>query len=197
MRLPRRPASACAFWRYDRMMSHTLGAIIAGGKSTRFGSDKAMADVGGRPMLEVVVQALDAQVDSLVICGRDWPSATCLEDAPAANLGPLGGLNAALRFAADEGFERVLSMPVDVLPLPLDLVASLANGAPAVLREQHLIGLWPVKLVDALGAYLADGGRRVSDWIMRAGAVQVELELALHNFNYRDDLDAFLQQRKY
>ena len=37
-----------------------LGAIIAGGRSTRFDSDKALAMIGGDP-----------QVDRLVMCGRE------------------------------------------------------------------------------------------------------------------------------
>ncbi|MFM2236672.1 MAG: MobA-like transferase domain, partial [Pseudomonadota bacterium] len=35
-----------------------LGAIIAGGKATRFGSDKAAAQLNGRPLIEHVAYGL-------------------------------------------------------------------------------------------------------------------------------------------
>jgi molybdopterin-guanine dinucleotide biosynthesis protein A len=50
-----------------------LGAIIAGGKATRFGSDKAAALLNGRPLIEHVADGLREQVDALIVCGRAWP----------------------------------------------------------------------------------------------------------------------------
>ncbi len=43
------------------------GLILAGGKSTRFGSDKASAVVAGRPMLQLVAEALAQVCESLVV----------------------------------------------------------------------------------------------------------------------------------
>ena len=51
-----------------------LGAVIAGGRSTRFGSDKALALIGGERLIDRTIAALDPQVDRLVVCGRKWPS---------------------------------------------------------------------------------------------------------------------------
>lgn len=77
-----------------------LGAMLAGGRSRRFGSDKALADIGGKPMIAHVVDALAPQVDSLVIRGRDWPGLARIGDRPGDGLGPLGGgVNAALHRA--------------------------------------------------------------------------------------------------
>ena len=52
-----------------------LGAVLAGGRSERFGSDKALARLGGRTLLEQAVEALGAQCDAVIVVGR--------EDAPA------------------------------------------------------------------------------------------------------------------
>lgn len=115
-----------------------LGAIIAGGKSRRFGSDKAAALINRIPLIEHVYAALEAQVDAIVVCGRrwrDWPSRT---DLPAADQGPLGGLNAALTYAGEHGFEWVMTAPVDTFPLPSDLFKMLSLG-PACLAKQHLV----------------------------------------------------------
>lgn len=49
-----------------------LGAIIAGGMSRLFGSDKAMARIDRVALLDHVHAALKAQVDEVVLCGRTW-----------------------------------------------------------------------------------------------------------------------------
>ncbi|MFM9978832.1 MAG: NTP transferase domain-containing protein, partial [Sphingomonadaceae bacterium] len=43
-----------------------LGAIIAGGQSSRFGADKAQAMLDGRALLEHVADRLDAQCDAVI-----------------------------------------------------------------------------------------------------------------------------------
>ena len=108
-----------------------LGAVIAGGRSTRFGSDKALAMIGGERLIDRTIAALDPQVDRLVVCGREWPGCLSLADRPQAGLGPLGGLAAALRYARLCGFAKLLSVPVDALAIPHDLVAILAGPGPA------------------------------------------------------------------
>ena len=50
-----------------------LGAIIAGGTSSRFGSDKAAAVLHGRALLDHVVASMKCHVDTLVVVGRAWP----------------------------------------------------------------------------------------------------------------------------
>src|SRR3546814_5689149 len=76
----------------------------------------------------------------------DWSSDVCssdlLADWPQPDMGPLGGVAGALRHAASEGFDQLLTAPVDCLRLPPDLRA-LLEPAPAFLDTQPVIGLWP------------------------------------------------------
>ena len=48
-----------------------LGAIIAGGKSTRMGQDKALLEWAGHTLIEHVAARLLQQVDQLVINAND------------------------------------------------------------------------------------------------------------------------------
>lgn len=80
-------------------MTAVIGAILAGGLSRRFGSDKVLASVEGRPLIEHGLDALRGVTTDVAVCGRDWPSATSLPDRPRAGMGPLSGLNAALHHA--------------------------------------------------------------------------------------------------
>lgn len=157
----------------------TLGAILAGGRSKRFGSDKGAALWQGKRLLDHSRAALTAQCDAVVVCGRDRSahagSAPVLTDRPGPDFGPLGGLCAALFHARDAGFEAVLTAPVDAQPVPSDLLDLLAGKGAAVLTDQWLIGLWPSDLAASLEAHLRSGARSVVSWVEVCGARQVDL----------------------
>lgn len=173
-----------------------LGAILAGGKSTRFGADKAAALVDGRALIDHVAAALAPQVDALVLCGRIWPGLASIADRPAPDLGPLGGLCAALRYAADQGFSHVLTAGCDVLPVPADLHALLAGNGAATIAGQQLFGYWPAALADRLDAHLAAGtDRSIRGWIAACRARAVAIDTSLANLNTPADLDAYLRLR--
>ena len=73
-----------------------LGAILAGGQSRRFGSDKAVATWHGKALLDHVADALRPSCAQLIVVGRTWPGLETIADYPAPGLGPLGGLAGAL-----------------------------------------------------------------------------------------------------
>lgn len=82
------------------MTEPLTGLILAGGKSSRFGSDKASALLKGTPLLQWVVSALEEVCDSLVLVtsrGQQLPTLesqvpiTVVEDLFEAK-GPLAGL---------------------------------------------------------------------------------------------------------
>jgi len=50
--------------------------IVGGGSSNRFGSDKLMADIGGRPLIHHTVEAVAAHVDVCVVVCRPEVSET-------------------------------------------------------------------------------------------------------------------------
>ncbi len=136
-----------------------LGAILAGGQSRRFGSDKARALLRGQPLMAHVVAALSGQVDALVVVGRDWPGLARADDLPAPGLGPLGGLAGALDHAARTGFDAVLSSGCDTPDLPDDLLPILSPG-PAIIDTLPIIGLWPVGCLPLLLNWLGGSGNR-------------------------------------
>lgn len=166
-----------------------LGAILAGGQSRRFGSDKAHAMLAGRSLLDHVVEVLRPQTEGLVLCGRECPGVTTLADRPSAGLGPLGGLNAALLYAHQAGFDAVLCVPLDVHPLPANLRAILEGPGAQVLMVQHAVGFWPAHLHPALERQLVQGIYPFRSWIEVSGAVSVSDEaLGLANINKPEDL---------
>ena len=133
--------------------------------------------------------ALAPQVTKLVICGRSWPGRTALVDRPEAGLGPLGGLNAALHHALEHGFDAVLSVPVDMFPVPPDLLLRFAGKRAEILRQHHAIGLWSAALAPTLDRHLASGHRSIRSWIEATGATsRDDAGLDLRNINTPADL---------
>ncbi|NMW32544.1 molybdenum cofactor guanylyltransferase [Altererythrobacter sp. RZ02] len=166
-----------------------LGVILAGGKSRRFGSDKARAMVAGKPLMQHAIDALATQTNELVISGHSWPGMVSIEDKPKPDLGPLGGLNAALSYAAKNGFDAVLSLPVDVYPIPSDLTDRLAAESPRFLVRHFATGCWPASLASLLDQHLSEGNRSVRSWIERCGAKPIEFRNdRISNINRPEDI---------
>lgn len=166
-----------------------MGAILAGGRSSRFGSDKALADVGGKPLIAHVADALHRHCASVVVCGRAWGKLPGLDDRPGPGLGPMAGLAAALWQARTQGFDAVLCAPCDVLDLPADLATRLAPG-PSVIEGQWLVGLWPAELADRLQTLLlGEGAISARRWIEASGAAVVAAP-AITNINRPGDIPA-------
>lgn len=165
-----------------------LGAVLAGGRSRRFGSDKAVALLDGARLIDRVLGALRDQVDAVIVCGREMPGAACVADRPGPDLGPLGGINAALRYGLDHGFAEVVSVPCDAPFLPRDLVVRLAGSVPRYAAMLPVIGRWPVALADTLDTHLAKShDRSMRHWVQAIGAAPVALE-SLANVNTVADL---------
>jgi len=174
------------------MARRILGAILAGGRSTRFGSDKALALLDGRPLIEHAAGTLRPHVDEVVICGRDDPRWTCLRDQPEPGMGPLGGLAAALLHATDRGFDGVLSTGCDMPALPANLVQSLIGDGPAVVEGQQLIGYWPAHLAGTLLDHLARCERRsIREWMAVVEPRILVPHEPLPNINRPEDLAAW------
>ena len=171
------------------MKGRTLGAVIAGGLSSRFGSDKALAPIEGRAMIEHVVAALRPWVDELAICGRAHGEDRSLPDYPTTGLGPLAGFNAALRYAAAHGFESVITVPCDTPRISPEIFEALrCHAGPAYLSDCPVMGIWPVDLTGPLNDFIATDLRRsVRGWARLSGAAGLAIAAPV-NVNIAGDL---------
>ena len=121
-------------------MSPLPAYILAGGKSSRFGSDKALYEHGGIPLWRRVATALaGAGCTVHVMCRspRGLPLPEVIEpDGPSH---PLWGVLHALLHARDSGNESVVVAPCDLVDLTADAVATLiAASRRTPSRGDHL-----------------------------------------------------------
>ena len=165
-----------------------LGAILGGGQSSRFGSDKALAELNGRPLMDHAWAGLRPHVEAVITVGRDWPGLARVEDQPAPGLGPLGGLLGALTYAQAQGFDLVLTCGCDTVGLEAEAVLAL-SPAPAVLNVLPIVGLWPAELADTLRDWMADSANRsVYRFADHVGARRVAVARPPANINRPEDL---------
>lgn len=171
-----------------------LGAVLAGGRSERFGSDKAAAALHGVALIDHAVEALRPWVDRVAVCGRTGKAGLFLPDRPAADMGPLGGLCAALHHGRAEGFDAVISVGCDTPQLPTGLIERLAVAdGPLYLATLPIIGCWPTVLAPDLDAFLAEDRKHaVRAWADRVGAGRIQWD-GIANINHPADLAALRQ----
>ena len=166
-----------------------MGAVIAGGKSTRFGSDKAVAAYQGRQLIDHAIASLADQTAEVVICGREHDGLRNLTDQPLPGMGPLGGIAAALLEAEARGFAAVLTAPCDAINLP-DNLLNLFFPFPAYAESLPVIGLWPVSAAaDALAILESNDIHSVKAFARRIGARPVQLPSEPANINTAADLE--------
>lgn len=178
--------------------------VLAGGRSIRFGEEKALAHLDGQPMLAHVVRRMKPQGLALAINARPESRATqwaadqglpCLADGPGAQ-GPLLGVLAGLDWARDQRATHLLTAPCDVPYLPDDLALRLSGGdgtsyAVTVQGEQPLCALWAVSdrgpLLNALASGHHPSARQVLR-ILGARSVAFPDPSAFANINTPADL---------
>ncbi|WP_291224158.1 molybdenum cofactor guanylyltransferase [Dokdonella sp.] len=126
------------------------GVVLAGGRSTRMGRDKALLDWQGRPMVEHMGGVLrEAGAQGVVVSG-DYPAFDGIADEKGG-LGPLGGLGSVAAHLADG---VLVLVPVDMPLLDVALLRSLAQtDADCVCFVDHVLPL-RLRLHDRSRAWL-------------------------------------------
>jgi molybdenum cofactor guanylyltransferase len=196
MPIPASPASRLA-----------AGVVLAGGRSVRFGGEKAAAQLAGRPLLMWAAQRLKDSCAAVAVNARPGTEAEALaqaaglpvlHDAPGDAAGPLAGIKVGLAWAQGLGAGSLAVSPCDAPLLPHDLFVRLiaAAGAGAAMAEtadgrQPLCAVWPVSALPTVVEALA-GGAHPPTWrvLESLGAQRVHFERAeaFANLNTRADL---------
>ena len=173
------------------MSRRLLGAVLAGGRSSRFGTDKAEALWQGKPLVQHALDALRPLVDDVVLCGRAYGGALAIPDRPEAGMGPLAGLNAALHHAAAQGFAAVLCVGCDTPLLPAALLERLSmSPGPCYVAGLPVIGYWPAALASQLDVFLSEDRKHaVRAWAASVAADAVDWP-PLPNINEPGDIGA-------
>jgi molybdopterin-guanine dinucleotide biosynthesis protein A len=160
-----------------------VGCILAGGQSRRMGGqEKALLHLGGKTLLDRVIDRVAPQVQTLVLNANGDPSRFAgrglpvITDSIAGFAGPLAGILTGLEWAIGRGAYWMVSIPSDTPFLPPDLVMRLSEArrgndiacAMSGSRAHPVIGLWSTSLAaDLRRALIAESIRKVDAWTAR------------------------------
>lgn len=185
------------------------GVVLAGGAATRYGGlPKGLETVGGRRIIDRVVDALMDVTDDLLLVANDpaasqWLPGVRVQQDLVPNAGGLGGIHAALHHAG----RPVLIVAWDMPFVPAGLLRrlrELGDSADVAVPEsgsrrgvEPLCAFYAPACLPAIEQSLADGDRRVVGFHERvrvarlpAGEVSAfgDPELLFMNVNTPDDL---------
>lgn len=185
-------------------MNYTA-VILAGGKSKRFGVDKAGLDVNGVNLIEMIVEKCRSFFSEILIAGGNFyiPGTRYVSDI-YENAGPLGGIHAGLTFAENEVcFAVACDMPNFSLPLAKRLFES-AEGCDIVLPKtgdyiQPLYAVYKKSVLPVADRLLSGNEKAIRKLYDMVKVHYVEIppnkdrpeNSVFFNINYREDYELY------
>jgi len=174
-----------------------LGVLLAGGLARRMGGgDKGLSVLGGRALMERIIERARPQVSTLIINAngdierfRNY-GLDVTPDVIEGFAGPLAGVLTGLEWAAANTpqVQWVATFAIDAPFVPVDLVERLAaavakDGADLACarsdgRAHPVFGLWPVRLsADLRRAMIDEYMRKIDRWTARYNLIEVDFSV--------------------
>ncbi|MCH2059629.1 MAG: molybdenum cofactor guanylyltransferase [Verrucomicrobiales bacterium] len=164
------------------MNSPFAAAILAGGRSRRFGTDKAFHPIGDKPMWQHQLAKIEPLMPSEILISANARQCFGTEHRVIVDghedCGPLGALASCLQ-ATKLG--RLLVVAVDLPEIPMQFLAELAyagGGTVAVHEDgmpEPLVAVYPAEILPLAEAQLAAGRLAMRDLVtigMKEGLLQ-------------------------
>ena len=156
--------------------------VLAGGASSRMGKEKSDLKLDGKSFLEIQIQkGRELGVSRIYVSG--YRGEYCTEEIVMDQIkerGPLGGLEACLGRAAEDGFKCCLVLGVDTPLVPVAELQNLIQAARAdeqsrvtILRhngkEESLMAVYETGLSRDIRAFLECGQASVFRFLNEIG----------------------------
>lgn len=177
------------------------GAILAGGKSSRMGQEKALLLWEGKPMVMRVAQTLQQVFSEVLVVSDNAETYRFLGLRIVPDIfkgcGPLGGIHSALVHAAAEGvFVCSCDMPCITPALVRKIVhrSSLreVTFASDGMQLHPLLGVYPKTILPSIQVELQTGPKRMFTFLTRVPHTVIDLSEfsdQLRNINSPEDYD--------
>jgi molybdopterin-guanine dinucleotide biosynthesis protein A len=183
------------------------GAVLAGGKSLRFGKNKAFQQLSGKRFIDLAIESLRRFCDPVMVVVSAIElyldtEVTLVQDI-IPNQGPLGGIYTALLFSPAEWvFVKATDMPF-LVPELASLIVGATEGVDAVVPEvngyyEPLLAMYNRRCLPVIVRQLREPDNRQVVGIYRKIRVRTITEeqwrkadpnaLSFKNVNTRSDL---------
>ena len=191
--------------------NNILGVVLAGGKSQRFGSDKASIRLGDKSLIEHTISKIENNFKEILIISNNEKNLTKKEnifftkDLIDGFLGPLVGVLSAMDWIEKnkKNYEWILTFPFDTPFFDQNIIEKLkrctTNTSKKLFflksgnKRHNIFGLWSMKLKDVLLEDINNGFRKVEEWANKVGAEIIEInsdnDYNFLNINTKEDLE--------
>jgi molybdenum cofactor guanylyltransferase len=187
-------------------MSSVTTIVLAGGNSTRMGRDKALIEIGDRPLIQRITDVAIASTDRVFIT-TSWPERYCDRVAPSCqfvhdrlNQGPLVAFAQTLPQVQTDWIlllscdlpninTTTLQTWIKYLPtLPESTIAYLPQSEKG---WEPLCGFYHRQGRESLKQFVAQGGRSFQRWLQTqvVEVLEVSDRQVLFNCNTPEDLE--------
>lgn len=187
-------------------------AILAGGKSRRFGTEKAMASFGKQTLMDIAIDLARKLAVHIFVIGdmkaHRLPGDIALHADKMPGNGPLGGIHSALDHAITPYvFLLPCDMPLMIQDVYLELASHRGENRPIVAVShsglEPLVSLWPRDALPTIERRLLAGRTSPIEILDELHALKVRMPEALdsyhpdifHNINTRRHLKLISKRR--
>ena len=191
--------------------NNILGAVLAGGKSRRFGSDKSSVILGDKSLIEHTISKIENNFKEILIITNNENiifnnnNVFLINDIIKGYLGPLVGVLTAMDWVKKnkKNYNWIATFPCDTPFFDQSVIETiikypqkstkklffLKNGN----KRHNIFGLWSMELKDILLKDINNGYRKVEEWANKVGSEIIEINSKndnnFLNINTKEDLE--------
>ena len=190
--------------------NNVLPVILAGGKSRRFGADKAVAKLGEKSLIDYTINKLEPKFAEILVITNNPIQVSknnifFIKDTMSGQLGPLVGILSAMEWVKnnDKNYEWIISFPCDTPFFEEKIIDKVINSQKSSDKKllflksgnkrHNIFGLWSIELMEQLRNDINQGARKVEDWANKIGTEIVEInsesDKSFLNINTKLDLE--------
>ena len=174
--------------------NNILGVILAGGKSSRFGSNKADAHLGDKTLLEHTISKVEKNFLEVLIVSNNESikinkkNVFLVKDFIKGQLGPLIGILSAMKWIEqyNKKYKWIATFPCDTPFFDDSIIEKLKNCSisndhllfflNSRKKRHNIFGLWSLKLIDILEEDIRSNNfRKVELWADKMGVQKIEV----------------------
>jgi molybdopterin-guanine dinucleotide biosynthesis protein A len=190
------------------LMEKATAMIMAGGSSTRMGTDKSMLPIEGRPIIKGICERLSMCFEQILISAGNKDKFEFLGYEVVADKipgqGPLMGIASALEASSNElNFAVACDIPYIELRHVRRIIFEAANGEYDIVvpvaedgQYEPLFAVYRKSALKVIHKVLSSGGRKISDVFALCNVKKIDLGTNLVNLNTTAEYEEFIKKHQ-
>jgi len=198
--------------------NNILGAVLAGGKSQRFGEDKSQVKLNGKLLIDYILSEIIDEFKEILIVSnnqikyKNYKNISLINDLKK-DQGPLGGVLSAMKWAKEKNdkYKWISTFPVDTPFFKKDILQKFLSEIDSEESKlffiksnntrHNIFGIWSIDLMKKLEHDLNEGQRKVEVWANSVGVKVINMEFInkdpFFNINTKEDLEKAKEKINY